>query len=360
VSIRAARTEAASKLAFGDDVEVQSPASFEELSLLLEAASASQRKALIWGGGTHQGIGFRVEPDLVILTRRLNRLIDWEPDDLTVVVEAGVTAADLELELATRRQTCALTEAKTEATVGGLLAAGVSGYRRARYGPVRDRVLEVTVVTGDGRLVRGGGRVVKNVTGYDLPRLVVGAHGSMGVIVSTCLKLWPLPAATATVTLDPTETVDIYRPLAVLDDGQSTRVYLGGTEAEIKNELSRLRGDSVEGLFWPSLPESSWQFSLRVPPASAPTLLKQLPRDSAFLHQVGVGEVAIAAPSTDGMAIVREAAEGVGGALVVTRRGTGAFHPWGTAPASLGLQRRLIAAFDPARVLNPGRLPGGL
>ncbi|NIR39303.1 MAG: FAD-binding protein, partial [Gemmatimonadetes bacterium] len=93
------------------------------------------------------------------------RVVDWQPDDLTVVVEAGVTVGTLESMLAERGQTALLPEWGPEATVGGVVAAGISGYRRARLGPTRDRVLEVTIVTGDGRVVRGGGRVVKNVSG---------------------------------------------------------------------------------------------------------------------------------------------------------------------------------------------------
>jgi glycolate oxidase FAD binding subunit len=345
-------------VAFGDDVEVQHPATPVELAALLAKATEQHRKVLIWGGGTHQGMGYRVEPDLVIRTHRLNRLIDWEPDDLTVVVESGVAATDLELELSTRGQTAALLEQAGAATVGGIVAAGVSGYRRARYGPIRDRLLEVEVVTGDGRVVRGGGRVVKNVTGYDLPRLVVGAHGSIGVIVSCCFKLWPLPAATATVTLNSSQPVDVYRPLAVLSDGQFTRVYLGGTEAEVKTAASRLRGDYSEGLIWPKSPEGDWQFSLRVPPSAAAGMLKQLPSEVAYVHQVGIGEVAIASSSTEGMALVRQSAEAAGGTLVVTKPAGDSFDPWGTPPTRLDLQEKLIAAFDPARVINPGRLPG--
>lgn len=360
MSIRAARTEIASRLAFGEGVELLHPGSAEEVAALLEEATARKRSVLVWGGGTHQGIGYRVEPDVVIFTDRLNRLIAWEPDDLTVVVEAGAAVADLEAELCSRNQTAGLLETAGAATVGGMLASGISGFRRARYGPTRDRVLEVQVVTGDGRIVRGGGRVVKNVTGYDLPRLVVGSFGSMGVVVSCCFKLWPAPRAVATVTVDLDQPVDTHRPLAVLEDGTKKMVYLGGTEAEVRDQIARLGGASMDDLVWPALPETPWAFSLRVTPRSAAGIVALLPEVVNYIHQVGIGEVAIASPTLDGMAELRSMAEADGGALVVTRAADSTFDPWGSPPSTRDLQRQLIAAFDPARVINPGRLPGHL
>ncbi len=303
-------------------------------------------------------MGYHVEPEVVIFTDRLNRLIEWEADDLTVVVETGATVSDLESELATRFQTAGLLENAGTATVGGVLAAGISGYRRARYGPTRDRVLEVTIVTGDGRIVRGGGRVVKNVTGYDLPRLVVGSFGSLGVIVSCCFKLWPAPRAVATVTLGLDQAVDTYRPLAVLEDGTRKTVYLGGTEAEVRDQIARLGGESIDDLVWPVLPETPWAFSLRVTPRRAAEILAKLPAGADYIHQVGIGEVAIASSTLDGMAELRSLAEADGGVLVVTRAADATFDPWGSPPSTRDLQRQLIAAFDPVRVINPGRLPG--
>ncbi|MGI8514757.1 MAG: FAD-binding protein [Acidimicrobiia bacterium] len=358
MSIRAVRTEVASRALLGEGVETLHPSSIDEMAETLAEATAKKRHTLIWGGGTHQGIGYRVDPDLVIFTDHLARVIDWEPDDLTVVVEGGVKIADLEALLATRGQTAVLPEDPGGGTVGGMMAAGVSGFRRARYGPTRDRILEVQVVTGDGRIVKGGGRVVKNVTGYDLPRVVVGSFGSLGVIVSCCLKLWPTPRSTATLTIEPGRLVDVHRPLAVLSDRSSTKIYLGGTEAEVGNQVTRLGGETQNELVWPAVPYRTWAFSLRVPPQTAAGLIAGMPADADFIHQVGIGEITIAAPSSDGMAMLRSKAEAVGGALIVTRAADDGFDPWGTPPPTLDLQRKLIAAFDPQRVINPGRLPG--
>src|SRR5690606_3875103 len=148
------------------------------------------------------------------------------------------------------------------------IAAGVSSLRRGRLYGTRERVLEVTMVTGDGRLVRSGGRVVKNVTGYDIHRLVVGAFGSLGVIVSVCLKLLPTPPGAATVEIDDLEQAGVIaRPLSSLEVDGSIRVYIQGTEAEVAAQAERLGGRAIPGLDWPTDPEGTWQWSLRVPPA---------------------------------------------------------------------------------------------
>jgi glycolate oxidase FAD binding subunit len=339
------------------EVEHRHPASVEELAETLAEASRKSRRVLVWGGGTHQGYGYRVEADLVVHTDRLDQILAWEPDDLTVVAEGGMRIADLEAQLATRGQTAVLSEMPGTGTVGGALAAGISGYRRRRYGPTRDRILEVTLVTGDGRVVRAGGRVVKNVTGYDLPRLAVGSFGRLGVIVSACLKLWPLPESAATVRTD--NAGEIYRPLAVLEQREGTDVYLAGIEEEVAAQVGRVRGEVQARLAWPEPLSGPWNWSLRLPPVTAPGFLKALP--TPFVHQVGVGEIAFSTGGVEGMADLRARAEVAGGQLVVTGRpADGDFEPWGTPPSGLELQSRLTAAFDPLRILNPGRLPGRL
>src|SRR5437763_3367924 len=121
----------------------------------------------------------------------------YEPEDLTVTVGAGTTCAELDAVLAERGQECALDPRDASATVGGVVACGLSGVRRLRHGPLRDQVLEVRFVTADGRLVKGGGPTVKNVTGYDLPRLLVGSLGTIGVLVQVTLRCQPEPPTSA-------------------------------------------------------------------------------------------------------------------------------------------------------------------
>lgn len=348
-----------------EDAVAVAPTSLDEAAEVLATASKYSLPVLVWGGGTNQGWGGRVEPALVLATTRLNSVVDWQPEDLTVVVEAGVRVADLEQTLAERDQTALLPEVPGNGTVGGVVAAGLSGFRRLRYGPTRDRLLEVDLVTGDGRRVRGGGRVVKNVTGYDLPRLAGGSFGGIGVIGRVCLKLWPLPAGAITVTLPETRPDYGYRPLAVVEERDRVLVFLAGTPAEVQARAVELGGSHSDGWQWPPWPSGNLRCSLRVAPRLLGAAVEQLPTSWAYQALVGVGEVRIGAPTfePDVFTGLRAWAEGHGGALVIAEAPQPAYElvdPWGTSPASVELQRRLVARFDPDRVVNPGRLPGGL
>lgn len=345
---------------------VFAPESGAELAAVLDAASGERAPVLVVGAGTHQGMGHPVHPEVVVSTTRLDRVLAWEPDDLTVVVEAGVRVGHVEEMLAERRQTALLPETQPDATVGGVVAAGLSGYRRARFGPTRDRVLQVTLATGDGRTITGGGRVVKNVSGYDLPRIVCGSFGALGVITAVCLKLWPLPEVTATVAVERAATAwrRAYRPAAVLETGEASLVYLQGTGAEVASQAERLGGETRPGFAWPSHPAGEVVVSIRVPPSSVSSVPSRLAPGVPFVAQHGVGEV-VAGLNADEERLggLRSWAEAAGGSVVVLSAPDGfdrRFDPWGTPPSGLDLQRRLIAAFDPVRVVNPGRLPGGI
>lgn len=337
------------------------PKTIRDVEAVLRYSTEKGLVVQVWGGGTHSGYGDPVPPDFVMSMERLADVEQWEPDDLTIVVGGGARIETVEAMLAERNQSLAMPERPGEATIGGILAAGVSGWRRGRLYATRERVLEVTMVTGDGRLIRSGGRVVKNVTGYDLHRLAVGAFGSLGVIISVCIKLWPTPPGAATVLVDDLEqAAAIVRPLAVLEVDGQLKVYLQGTEAEVEAQIDRLGGKSTVGLDWPSDPTGSWQWSLRVPPARTSEALTRLPDGWSHVAIHGVGEVRAASDSADGAQDLRSWAEACGGNLVMTRGDPAKFDPWGIDPPGLPLQKRLIAEFDPARILNPGRLPGGI
>lgn len=313
------------------------------------------------GGGTHSGYGDPPDPDFVISMERMNEVEVWEPDDLTVVVGAGARVETVEAMLAERSQTLVMAERPGEASIGGVIAAGVSSLRRGRLYATRERVLEVTMITGDGRTIRSGGRVVKNVTGYDLHRLAVGAFGSLGVIISVCLKLWPTPPGSATVEIDDLDRAAVIaRPLAVLQTDHGLYMFLQGTEAEVETQVERLGGRSEPGLNWPDNPTGEWEWSLRVPPALTGEGWRRLPEGWSGLAIHGVGEIRAASNSPQNAADLRSWAESSGGNLVVTKGDASRFDPWGTPPPGIGLQRRLIAEFDPGRILNPGRLPGGI
>ncbi|MFQ5948744.1 MAG: FAD-binding oxidoreductase [Acidimicrobiia bacterium] len=345
---------------------VVAPQDIEVTARALDLASEHGLQVLVWGGGTHQGLGYRVEPDLVMVTTRMDRVVDWRPDDLTVVVEAGLRVSDLEERLAARGQTALLPERPGEATVGGCLAAGVSGWRRLRFGPTRDRVLEVVLATGDGRVVSGGGQVVKNVTGYDLPRLTTGSFGALGVIGRVCLKLWPAGGAAATVTVPDAEEAMrvVYRPLAVVEEDGRAGVYLAGTDAEVASQAAALGGEIESGLHWPHPLDTPVELVVRTRPSETREAVESL---DGWRYQAafGVGEVRVGAEELDieAAAELRRWIEARGGSLVVWRAPAEvyqAFDPWGAPPAGVELQRRVKAAFDPLRVVNPGRLPGGI
>src|SRR3954464_14425830 len=150
-----------------------------------------------WGGGTRISLGFPPRAaDLVVQTAKLNEIVEYEPADLTVTVQAGMRMAELQARLRAEGQMLALDPAAADrATIGGLIAANASGPLRLLYGTARDLVIGTRVVNADGVISKAGGRVVKNVAGYDLNKLYVGSLGTVGVIVELSFKLHPLPQA---------------------------------------------------------------------------------------------------------------------------------------------------------------------
>lgn len=342
------------------------PTAAAEAAAVLRFASEQRLKVLFWGGGTHQGFGYAIEPDIVMTTARLNSVVDWQPEDLTVVVEPGLSVADLQEMLEQREQTAVLPENSGGATVGGTIASGLSGWRRLRYGPTRDRVLEIELATGDGRVVKAGGRLVKNVTGYDLPRLATGSFGALGLITSVCLKLWPLTVERAMLEVtDPTEALHrAYRPHAVIETNEGATVYLAGTAAEMAAQAELIGGRFTPGHRWPPPLTGSWELIGRVPAGAVPRFVELIrAREWPFQAAHGTGEIRFVVDEHDSQYLdeIRSEAEAGGGRLVVARApGDARFDPWGTAPGAVELQRRVKAAFDPAGIANPGRLPGGI
>ncbi|MBF8299036.1 MAG: linked oxidase-like protein [Dehalococcoidia bacterium] len=177
------------------------PATPEEVAQLLKLADERGLTVTPRGGGTAMSMGYPPERlDLVLGTRRLNQIVAHEPRDLTVTVEAGLTMAALDLKLAEHGQMLPLdTPLPHRATIGGVLASNVNGPHRLGYGGPRDRLIGIRVADAQGTLIKGGGRVVKNVAGYDLNKLFIGSLGTLGVIVEATFKLAPTPRAKATV-----------------------------------------------------------------------------------------------------------------------------------------------------------------
>ncbi len=178
-----------------------SPSTVDEVAQVLAVASGEGWKVTPWGGGTQMALGNRPRGlDLVLGLARLDSLLAHEPADLTATVEGGVTLAALQEKLAGKGQFLPIqAPLPSKATVGGILATNASGPSRLAYGIVRDWLIGVRVVLADGTVTKSGGRVVKNVTGYDLNKLYIGSLGTLGVIVEATFKLAPLPAHRTTL-----------------------------------------------------------------------------------------------------------------------------------------------------------------
>ena len=251
------------------------------------------------------------------------------------------------------------------ASVGGVLACGLSGRRRLRLGPVRDTVLEVRMVDGRGTLIKGGGQVVKNVTGYDIPRLFVGSFGTLGVLLQCTLRCRPAPGASQwfVTDRDPFDVRDaLFRPSAVLTDGVQTYVLIEGYPDDISTEAERA-GLVDRAPVAPLLPYAAHRGRISVAPAALAALgaalraaSASLPVALAWQSEVGVGTVHVACDDPQGLVLARAAAEAHGGWLLREHGGADGFDGFGVAMPNDALMQRVRAAFDPRGIMAPGRL----
>jgi glycolate oxidase FAD binding subunit len=308
------------------------------------------------GAGTHADVGDPVAGATVVV-RAPAGILAYEPADMTVTVLAGTPVAELSAALAERGQECPLDPRDGTATIGGVLACGLSGPRRLRVGPVRDRVLEVHVVTGDGRIVRGGGPTVKNVTGYDLPRLMVGALGTLGVIGQVTLRTQPVPPASQWATSpEPPSSLRarLFRPSCLAWDGTTTHVLLVGHRNDLDAEVAAAALTPAAEPAWPA---GLHRGRVSVAPGTLPALAERLGYlDCSRLAEGGVGTVHVAATSEAGLASARAAAVAEGGWLL-RESGAPGLSGFGAALPAPEVQARLKTAFDPDGRLNPGRIP---
>lgn len=177
------------------------PQTVEEISEIMKVASSQSLAVIPWGGGTK--IGFGREPnraDMVLCTGRLNQVLEYEASDLVAATQCGITLKEFQRFLREKNQFLAIDPPHLEngATVGGIIATNDSGPRRLRYGTMREFLIGIKVVRSDGAVVKGGAKVVKNVAGYDIPKLYVGSFGTLGIIVEGIFRLYPIPELSQT------------------------------------------------------------------------------------------------------------------------------------------------------------------
>jgi glycolate oxidase FAD binding subunit len=344
--------------------EALTPATPQEAAAALADASAAGASVGVVGGGTRSRRGRPgPPPDRLLRTVGMRRVLAHEPADLTVTVEAGLAATELAELAASAGQAWPQADIREGSTVGGVLAAAASGRRRLRMGAVRDSLLEVVIATGDGRLATGGGRTVKGVAGYDLPRLAVGSLGTLGVIVQATLKLWPIPAASGWFGAQGPLAERLAaaaralggpaRPASVLLAPGAVAVELVGPEEDVR---------APEGLeplgAAPPEPAGRGLVEAGVPPPRLGELAARLEEAGlGYEARMGVGTCLVAVETPDDVARARALALALGGhAQVVDGPDELRADPWGPDPPGIDLMRRLREAFDPAGVLNRDKL----
>ena len=354
---------------------IEKPATAEELAKRLHEAETARLAVVPIGGGRASEMGDPLERcDIELHTSRLDRVLEHSQGDMVVSVEAGITLESLQSELAKKGQFLPLDPFNSPGhTIGGLLATGWTGPLRHRFGSPRDFLIGIRVALPDGRLASAGGRVVKNVSGYDMMKLHFGAMGSLGVIVAASFKVFPKALHDVTVEAsypsfeeawDASEkALELPLAPAALEVFSSSRVlarFLGSRDA-----VNRM----VAELGWATADPSVWADHSRLGPASWGRIaiprhrlrgtLLALPAGAEWWASPGVGIVHWSmAGGADTVRDARTAAESAGGSLVIMaapmemRREVGA---WGSRPPTLELMNRLKNAFDPGRILNPGR-----
>ena len=405
---------------------VITPTAVEQVAQIVALTSQHDLTLLSRGGGSRMNVGGLPERiDVLLETARLTRLLEHEAPDLTCHVEAGLTLAALQAQLATKGQQLALDPPDAQqATLGGLLASNACGPKRLRYGAARDLVIGLQVVQANGEVAHSGGRVVKNVAGYDLNKLYIGSFGTLGIIVEANFKLQPLPLAERTLLLTYTTATDAMQtatavlgslidPSAIelIDPGAASDMsdFFGinlptngytlaldfeGSTTTIDRQLDETRllarkhgalmGDDLDGeaqtRFWEAVREHM-QGSItckvavlvtQVAPylARVTQVCRQHKLESATIAHAGNGILYIELRPSDATPRIVEAintlrqhAQEAGGSLVVEHCPAELkrlIDVWGKPGSDFYLMQRLKNQFDPKGTFVRGRFVGGL
>src|SRR6266511_3857532 len=345
----------------------------EKLSETVRDAGRSKRALRVRGGGTKDFYGQALEGE-VLDTRGHSGIVTYEPSELVITARCGAKLSEIEATMRERGQMLAFEPPHfgEDATLGGAVAAGLSGPRRQAAGALRDFVLGVKIMDGRGEVLSFGGQVMKNVAGYDVSRLMAGSLGTLGIILEISLKALPLPAAEATLRLElpedkAIETLNKWggKPLPISASawtGGELGVRLSGAAAAVAAAREKIGGEVADdvqgGRFWTGIREQTdpffrndaplWRIS--VPSATPPLKLPGEP-----LVEWG-GALRWLCSQADSRT-VREAAKRAGGHATLFRGGdksVGVFQP--LEPALATIHRKLKASFDPEGIFNRGRM----
>jgi len=384
---------------------VVDPGTEKELAEVLRLSNEAGLAVIPRGGGTKLGWGNPpARADVILSTARLSAIIEHAWADLTVTVEAGCTIQRLQETLAQHGQRLALDPLWPEkTTIGGVLSTNDSGGLRLRFGALRDLVIGVTIALPDGTLASSGGKVVKNVAGYDLPKLVTGALGTLGVITRAVFRLHPLPRNTVSLSIPTSHVDETQRFVHAVQDSklahaalqsrfsgetqpisdilfEGTEVGLAAQETQLRN-LSGLPSLSKTASVWTarqdlwgfSDPESTAIAKVTILPANLARIIGLFERTAnasqlrwrVLVYATGIGWLRLEGaiePLHRALGVLRRELEGQGGSLVLLHRPEKMpeFDAWGSAGDSLPLQRAVKERLDPKSTLNPGRFVGGI
>jgi glycolate oxidase FAD binding subunit len=352
-------------------------------------AAAGKEALRIRGGGTKDWYGQRLEGD-ILDTRQYEGIIDYEPTELVITARCGTPLAHIEAVLAERGQMLPFEPPHfgDGATLGGAIASGLSGPRRATHGAVRDFLLGVTLMDGKGEVLKFGGQVMKNVAGYDVSRLMAGSLGTLGLMLQMSVKVLPRAVSETTVRfamneIEALDKLNVWagQPLPVSascwHDGVLT-LRLSGARAAVDAARTMLGGEEISdgGAFWRSLREQRHAFfdggssdgassdgasgdgadsiwRLSVPSAVSAIVL----RGEQLIEWGGAQRWLKAGCEPATVQSIRRSVRAAGGHATLFRGGdksVGVFEP--LAPAVDRIHQRLKDAFDPAGVFNPGRM----
>ncbi len=343
----------------------------EQFGQTIRDAAQSQRPLRICGSGSKEFYGRPVPGDTLDMTP-YRGIVSYEPTELVLTARAGTPLDELATELAANRQMLAFEPPHfgSGATLGGCVASGLSGPRRAYAGALRDYVLGVRILDGKGVDLRFGGQVMKNVAGYDVSRLMAGSLGTLGVLLEVSIKVLPLPAEETTLRFNMTEAraLDVMHRWAALPLSLSATCFhegtltvrLSGASAAVQSVSRKLGGEAVANAayFWQSVREqihpffenarNLWRLSL---PATAPVIV--LPGRQLFEWGGALRWLISDAPAET----IRQTVTEVGGQATLFRSDADSelpFHP--LTAAQMQLHQRLKNTFDPHHIFNVGRM----